>query len=73
MACAINIYMTRYPRVSGFELENTELYKRFLEERQCILENKWYMSEREGRDVGFERALLDWVTHFRDKWIKNKK
>jgi len=58
--------------VSGLEIQNTRLYKRFLEERQCILENKWYMSEKEGRDVGFERALLDWVMHFRDKWIKQK-
>jgi len=65
--------MTRYIGVSGLEVQNTELYRRFLEERQCILENKWYMSEREGRDVGFERALIDWVTHFRNKWMKEKK
>lgn len=64
--------MTRCSSVSGLEIQNTRLYKRFLEERQCILENKWYMSEKEGRDVGFERALLDWVMHFRDKWIKQK-
>jgi hypothetical protein len=48
------------------------LYQRFHEERNRILENKWYMSEREGRDVGFERALLDWVFNHRDKWIKGK-
>jgi hypothetical protein len=54
-------------------IEDTALYKRFLEERQCILENKWYMSEREGRDVGFERALLNWVSNFRSKWLKENK
>lgn len=64
--------MTRCCSVSGLEIQNTQLYKRFLEERQCILENKWYMSEKEGKDVGFERALIDWVTHFRDKWLKQK-
>jgi len=53
-------------------LKNTALYKRFLEERQCILENKWYMSEEEGKDVGFERALIDWVTRFRNSWINSK-
>jgi hypothetical protein len=42
-------------------LENTLLYKKFAEEREHILRNKWYMSERVGRDVGYERALLDWV------------
>lgn len=73
MAGVINIYMTRCCSVSGLEVQNTELYKRFLEERQCILENKWYMSEREGKDVGFERALMDWVTHFRNNWLKEKK
>jgi hypothetical protein len=51
-------------------IQNSDLYKRFLQERDEILKNKWYMSEREGKDVGFERALLDWVCHHRDKWIK---
>jgi len=55
------------------EFCNTLLYKRFQEERNCILENKWYMSEKEGKDVGFERALLDWVCNFREKWLKGKK
>jgi hypothetical protein len=50
-------------------LQNSNLYKRFLYEREEILKNKWYMSEREGHDVGFERALIDWVTHHRSKWI----
>jgi len=54
-------------------LTATDVYKRFLAERNCILENKWYMSEREGRDVGFERALLDWVVNHRSKWIDKLK
>jgi hypothetical protein len=51
--------------------KNTELYQRFLDERNHILENKWFMSEKEGKDVGFERALLNWVTQHRDKWIRS--
>ena len=51
-------------------IQNSDLYKRFLQERDEILKNKWYMSEREGKDVGFERALLDWVWYHRDQWIK---
>lgn len=65
--------MTIYSASLSGEFSNTLLYKRFKEERDCILENKWYMSEREGKDVGFERALLNWIFYFRDKWIKNKK
>jgi hypothetical protein len=53
-------------------LTGTSLYQRFLDERFCILQNKWYMSEREGKDVGFERALLDWVCNHRSNWLKNK-
>jgi len=51
-------------------IKKSDLYKRFSEEREEILKNKWYMSEREGKDVGFERALLDWVCHHRTTWIK---
>jgi len=53
-------------------LTNSKLYKEFLAEREEILRNKWFMSEREGKDVGFERALLDWVMHFRDGWKRNR-
>ena len=51
-------------------LTNSNLYKEFIAEREEILKNKWYMSEREGKDVGFERALLDWTMHFRTGWKK---
>jgi len=29
------------------------------------------MSERAGYDVGFERALLDWVCHHRNEYVKH--
>jgi ribosomal protein S18 len=57
---------------SALDYKDTDLYKRFLEERDHILKNKWYMSEREGKDVGFERALLDWVTRHRENTYKKK-
>lgn len=46
-----------------FPIENTLLYRKYMEEREHILRNKWYMSERSGKDVGYERALLDWLLH----------
>jgi hypothetical protein len=49
-------------------LENSLLYKEFIAEREEILRNKWYMSEKAGKDVGFERALMDWVSNHRCKW-----
>lgn len=42
-------------------LEDTLLYKKYVEEKEHILKNKWYMSERVGRDVGYEKALFDWM------------
>jgi hypothetical protein len=55
------------------EITGTDLYREFLAERDEILKNKWYMSEREGGDVGFERALLDWVSKHRNNWKRIRK
>jgi hypothetical protein len=57
-------------RVSGL-LESSALYKKFMEEREEILKHKWIESEKVGKDIGFERALLSWVCNHREKW-RNK-
>ncbi|MEM0970309.1 MAG: hypothetical protein AAGJ31_13205 [Verrucomicrobiota bacterium] len=44
-------------------------YREFLAERDEILKNKWVLSEDAGKDVGFDVALIDWVTNHREKWI----
>lgn len=54
------------------ELKNSALYKEFLAEREEILKNKWFMSEKEGGDVGFERALIDWVSKYRNGWKRSR-
>ena len=48
--------------------DSTGLYKEFLAERQEILCHKWIESEKAGYDIGFERALLDWVLKYRSAW-----
>ena len=58
-------------KASGI-LENSLLYKEFLREREEILRHKWLESEKAGRDVGFEWALLDWNFHHRTNWRQNK-
>ena len=58
-------------QVSGL-LESSALYKEFLREREEILKHKWIESEKAGRDVGFEWALLDWNFHHRTNWRQNK-
>ena len=49
-------------------LNRSSLYKEFLAEREEILRHKWLESEKAGKDIGFERALLDWIRKHRDGW-----
>lgn len=45
-------------------------YEEFLAEREEIRRFKWIKSEQEGRDIGFERALTEWVSQEREEWRK---
>jgi hypothetical protein len=54
------------PREDYFK--NSSLYREFLAEREEILRHKWIESEKHGQDIGFERALLDWIVNHRAKW-----
>lgn len=49
-------------------VKQSSLYQEFLAEREEILKHKWIESERLGYDIGFERALLDWIRKHRDGW-----
>ncbi|MFP4166754.1 MAG: hypothetical protein ACLFUF_06255 [Opitutales bacterium] len=58
---------------AGDFAERSSLYREFLEEREEILRHKWLESEKLGWDIGFERALLDWIRKHRDKWRQARK
>ena len=49
------------------------LYKEFLAEREEILRHKWIESEKAGNDIGFEKALLDWIVKYRSQWRTQRK
>jgi hypothetical protein len=49
-------------------VKNSVLYKEFLAEREEILKHKWIESEKAGSDIGFEKALLDWIVKHRSNW-----
>ena len=49
-------------------MKSTRLYQRFLAEREEILRHKWFQSEKAGHDIGFEKALLDWIVNHRARW-----
>lgn len=49
-------------------VKNSSLYREFQAEREEILRHKWIESEKAGFDIGFERALTDWIVKHRAKW-----
>ena len=49
-------------------VKNSVLYKEFLAEREEILKHKWIESEKAGKAIGFEKALLDWIVKHRSNW-----
>ena len=53
-------------------VKNSVLYKEFLAEREEILKHKWIESEKAGRDIGFEKALLDWIVKHRSNWRERR-
>src|SRR5205814_10071882 len=53
-------------------LKNSVLYKEFLAEREEILKHKWIESEKAGSDIGFEKALLDWIVRHRSNWRQKR-
>ncbi len=61
--------MSESPQGEGGSLvRNSMLYREFLAEREEILRHKWIESEKAGHDIGFEKALLDWVMRHRGQW-----
>jgi hypothetical protein len=53
---------------TGDLLARSALYREWLAEREEILRHKWIESEKAGGDIGFERALVNWVIHHRANW-----
>lgn len=58
---------------TAFVTTGSQLYQEFLAEREEILRHKWLESERLGYDIGFERALLDWIRKHRDAWRRARR
>ena len=52
---------------------NSGCYAEFVAQRQEILKHKWIQSEKARHDIGFEAALIHWVTTERDRWRAGRK
>ncbi|MEX2382858.1 MAG: hypothetical protein WD490_10770 [Opitutales bacterium] len=64
---------TRKDRPEEDFIKQSSLYQEFLAEREEILKYKWLESEKAGYDIGFERALLDWIRKYRDNWRESRR
>ncbi len=64
---------SKVPETSRDFVKQSSLYQEFLAEREEILRHKWLESERLGYDIGFERALLDWIRKHRDGWRAHRR
>ena len=53
-------------------LKGSRLYQEFIAEREEIMRHKWFESEKAGYDVGFEKALLDWLVKYRANWRQKR-
>ncbi len=64
---------TTFDGSNGTDLvKKSSLYREFQAEREEILKHKWIESEKVGYDIGFERALTDWIIKHRSKWRKSR-
>ena len=59
--------------VAEMPIQRSSVYQEFLAEREEILRHKRLESEKAGHDIGYERALLDWIMKHRDKWRASRK
>ena len=72
VGCASMSDESKEQPTAGQLLRNSSLYREFQAEREEILKHKWIESEKAGRDIGFDRALTDWIVKHRSKWRKSR-
>ena len=53
-------------------VKNSSLYRELQAERDEIMNHKWIESEKAGHDIGFKRALTDWIINHRAKWRRSR-
>lgn len=64
---------TKEPASGNDSPKRLSLYQEFQAQREEVLKHKWIESEKAGRDIGFERALTDWMITRRSEWFKSRK
>jgi hypothetical protein len=52
------------------EFYNSKVYQFYMLEQQEIDKLKWIESEKEGRDIGKNKAVFLWNKYYRKNWLK---
>ena len=52
-------------------MDKKNIYRYFIDMKEEIYRHKWIESEKSGNDIGFECALIDWISKHRNGWVKN--
>ena len=53
-------------------VNKNSVFKQYIAERDEIEKHKWLESEKAGEDIGFEKALEDWISYHRTAWRNAK-
>ena len=53
-------------------LRKSLLYQHFQAQREEIDRHKWFESAKAGHDIGFDRALTNWIINHRSKWLDRR-
>ncbi len=53
------------------EFYHSKYYQFLQQEKQEIDKLKWVESEKEGRDIGKNRAVFLWTIKYRNGWVTN--
>jgi hypothetical protein len=53
-------------------LKHSLLYREAQAEREEVMKHKWYESEKQGHDIGFDLAQVDWRIKYGSQWRKER-
>jgi len=54
----------------SFNIHDLLLCKDIVAQKEEVMRHKWLESEKAGRDIGYDAALIDWVMKHKSKWKK---
>ncbi len=58
---------------NAVSLQDLLLYRELKAEHDEILRHKWFESEKAGRDVGFDLAVIDWKLKHSSGWRRQRR